>query len=148
MAGQERNRAMPPAVASIRHSQQPTGIRRFQPATNWRTCWLPGPSLDFPSNLPTWSSTSVGVTMKLYAADNWKLRRNLTLDAGVRYSILAPPFQPNNQFTSFRQELYNPNLPSTDACNGLVTVPGYTPCANANKVFGTNFTEAAAGPQP
>ena len=82
---------------------------------------------------------------ELYAADNWKLRRNLTLDAGVRYSILAPPFQPNNQFTSFRQELYNPNLGSADACNGMVTVPGYTPCANANKVFGTNFTEAAPG---
>jgi hypothetical protein len=82
---------------------------------------------------------------ELYAADNWKLRRNLTVDAGIRYSILAPPFQPNNQFTSFRQELYNPDLPSTDACNGLVTVPGNTPCGNANKVFGTNFTEAAAG---
>ena len=82
---------------------------------------------------------------ELYAADNWKLRRNLTVDAGIRYSILAPPFQPNNQFTSFRQELYNPNLPSSDACNGLVTVPGYTPCANANKVFGTNFTEAVPG---
>ena len=82
---------------------------------------------------------------ELYAADNWKLRRNLTVDAGIRYSILTPPFQPNNQFTSFRPELYNPNLPASDACNGLVTVPGYTPCANANNVFGTNFTEAAAG---
>src|SRR5215472_7016499 len=84
---------------------------------------------------------------ELYAADNWKLRPGLTLDAGVRYSILAPPFQPNNQLTSFRAELYNPNLPTSDACNGLVTVPGYTPCADANKVFGTNFSEAAAGPK-
>ncbi len=81
----------------------------------------------------------------LYAADNWKARRNLTLDAGVRYSIIAPPFQPNNQFTSFRPDLYNPSLGSADACNGLVTVPGYTPCANANQIFGTNFTEAAPG---
>jgi len=82
---------------------------------------------------------------EVYAGDNWKVRRNLTIDAGVRYSILAPPFQPNNQFTSFRPELYNPNLPASDACNGMVTVPGYTPCAKADKVFGTNFTEAAAG---
>ena len=80
----------------------------------------------------------------MYAADTWKARRNLTLDFGVRYSILTPTFQPNNQSTSFRENLYNPAL-GTDACNGLVTVPGYTPCANANKVFGTNFTEAAAG---
>ena len=81
---------------------------------------------------------------EMYAADTWKARRNLTLDLGVRYSILTPTFQPNNQSTSFRENLYNPAL-GTDACNGLVTVPGYTPCANANKVFGTNFTEAAAG---
>src|SRR5215469_9861764 len=82
---------------------------------------------------------------EVYAADSWKLRHNLTVDAGTRYSILAPPLQPNNQFTSFREELYNPNLPASDACNGLVTVPGYTPCATANKLFGTSFTEAAAG---
>jgi hypothetical protein len=82
---------------------------------------------------------------EFYAADNWKVRRNLTVDLGVRYSILPPPFQPNNQFTSFRPDLYNYNLPSSDACNGLVTVPGYAPCAAANAIYGTNFTPAAYG---
>ena len=82
---------------------------------------------------------------EFYAADNWKVRRNLTLDIGVRYSILAPPFQPNNQFTSFRGALYNYGLPSSDACNGLVTVPGYSPCQAANQIYGTNFTPAAYG---
>jgi hypothetical protein len=82
---------------------------------------------------------------ELYAADNWKVRPNLTLDAGLRYSFFPPPFQPNNQLTSFRPNLYNPALPATDACNGMVTVPGTTPCAAANKLFGTNFTEASPG---
>jgi len=82
---------------------------------------------------------------EFYAADNWKVRRNLTLDLGLRYSILAPPFQPNNQFTSFRSELYNPALPASDGCNGLVTVPGYSPCQAANAIYGTNFTPAAFG---
>ena len=82
---------------------------------------------------------------EFYAADTWKARRNLTIDAGVRYSILPSPFQPNNQFTSFRPNLYNYSLPSSDACNGLVTVPGYSPCQNANALFGTNFTPAAYG---
>ena len=96
------------------------------------------------------SSTNTYVHLRwrdyeFYAADNWKVRRNLTLDLGVRYSILAPPFQPNNQFTSFRPALYNPALPSSDACNGLVTVPGYNPCQNANAIYGTNFTPAAYG---
>ena len=95
-------------------------------------------------------STNVFVHLRwrnyeMYAADHWKVRRNLTLDFGVRYSIFLPTFQPDNQWTSFRENLYNPALGSDDACNGLVTVPGYTPCTNANKIFGTNFTEAAAG---
>jgi hypothetical protein len=96
------------------------------------------------------SSTNTYVHLRwrdyeFYAADNWKVRPNLTVDLGLRYSILAPPFQPNNQFTSFRPQLYNYGLPSSDACNGLVTVPGYQPCAAANAIYGTNFTPAAYG---
>src|SRR5215469_10151622 len=86
---------------------------------------------------------------EFYAADNWKARRNLTIDLGVRYSILPPPFQPNNQFTSFRPNLWSQALfnqyGAADACNGLVTVPGYSPCQAANALFGTNFTPAAYG---
>jgi hypothetical protein len=82
---------------------------------------------------------------EFYAADNWKVRPNLTVDAGVRYSILTPPFQPNNQFTSFRPNLYNPSLGAGDACNGLITVPGYQPCAAANALVGTSFTAAQYG---
>ncbi len=74
---------------------------------------------------------------EMYAADNWKIRRNLTVDLGVRYSILAPPFQPQNQFTSFRPQLWSQALynqyGSSDACNGLVTVPGYSPCASRKR---------------
>lgn len=81
-----------------------------------------------------------------YAADNWKVRRNLTLDLGVRYSILAPPFQPDNQYTNFIPSLYNPALGSADACNGLWTVPGTNPCGAANQVYGTTFTSGTPGP--
>ena len=86
---------------------------------------------------------------EFYAADNWKVRRNLTVDLGVRYSLLAPPFQPQNQFTSFRpnlwsQALYN-QYGASDACNGLITVPGYSPCQAANALYGTNFTPAGYG---
>src|SRR5664279_5514314 len=80
-----------------------------------------------------------------YAADNWKVRRNLTLDLGVRYSILAPPFQPSGLETNFNSALYNPALGSGDACNGIVTVPGMNPCAAANAVFGTSFTSGTPG---
>jgi hypothetical protein len=100
------------------------------------------------------NSTNTNVHLRwrdyeFYAADNWKARRNLTVDLGVRYSILPPPFQPNNQFTSFRPNLWSQALfnqfGSADACNGLITVPGYSPCQNANALYGTNFTPAGYG---
>ena len=83
---------------------------------------------------------------ELYAADNWKVRRNLTLDLGLRYSILAPPFQPSNIYTNFAPSTFNPALPSSDACNGIQTVPGMDPCGAANALFGTNFTSGTPGP--
>ena len=82
---------------------------------------------------------------ELYIADNWKVRRNLTLDYGVRYSILAPPFNPNNEATNFQPSAYNPAL-GPDACNGLLTVPGTSPCTAANSFYGTNFSAGTPGP--
>ena len=83
----------------------------FRPATTWRTFYVPGAVWN---NLGE-QSTNTNVHLRwrdyeFYAADNWKVRRNLTLDLGVRYSILAPPFQPNNQFTSFRPQLWSQAL--------------------------------------
>ena len=49
---------------------------------------------------------------EIYAADNWKIRRNLTIDAGLRYSILNPPFNPNNAVSNFNPAFYNPALGS------------------------------------
>src|SRR5262249_55523863 len=69
----------------------------------------------------------------------------LTMEYGVRYSILAPPFAANNKLARFDPKLYNPSRPASDACNGLVTVPGTTPCADSNKAFNTNFSSGTPG---
>jgi hypothetical protein len=83
---------------------------------------------------------------EFYLDDTWKLNRNLTLNLGVRYSLLFTPYNPDNLATSFQPFLYDPTKPNTDACNGLWTVPGTDPCGDANSKFGTSFSKAAAGP--
>ena len=83
---------------------------------------------------------------EFYAGDSWKINRKLTLDYGIRYSILLTAFQPNGQMTSFNPALYNPAAPATDACNGLWIVPGTDPCTTMNNKFGTTFSKGTPGP--
>ena len=101
--------------------------------------------------LITETSTNVRAQLRwrdyeFYAIDNVKLTPRLTINAGVRYSIMPPTFQPNNQLTSFQPQLYNPALPASDACNGLWVAPGKDPCGAANAQFGTNFSHGVPGP--
>ena len=82
---------------------------------------------------------------EIYVADNWKVRRNLTIDVGLRYSILNPPFNPNNAVSNFIPSLYNPALGS-NGCNGVMVAPGTDYCSQANKLYGTNFVSGTPGP--
>jgi len=103
-----------------------------------------------PGNVYNLSETSVDIynevrwrDYEFYAGDSWKVHRRLTLDLGVRYSMLLSPYQPNGLMTSFQPSLYNP-APGLqyDACNGLWIVPGKNPCADANTKFGRTGTYA------
>src|SRR5439155_6154046 len=66
-----------------------------------------------------------------YAGDTWKMRNNLTLTYGFRWSFYREPYAENNHLTSFSLADYNPSLPASDACNGIIIVPGTTPCPDA-----------------
>ena len=83
---------------------------------------------------------------ELYVGDSWKVNRRLTVDLGLRYSILLTPYQVNGLMTSFHPSLYDPTKPATDACNGLWVVPGRNPCGDANQQFGTTFSSGTPGP--
>lgn len=83
---------------------------------------------------------------EFYIGDSWKINRKLTVDYGVRYSVLTTPYQINGLMTNFQPGLYDPNKPASDACNGLWTVPGKNPCTDANNIFGTTFSAGVAGP--
>lgn len=63
-----------------------------------------------------------------YVADTWKVRPNLTLELGARYSYFPEPFDAADKMTSFDLRFYDPARPSSDFCNGIVAVPGTNPC--------------------
>jgi hypothetical protein len=87
-----------------------------------------------------------------YFGDTWKIRRNVTVDYGFRWSLYREPYASStggntnpaanpggnfpNQWANFSMAAWsaaeakaNPG----DACNGILIVPGTTPCANQRK---------------
>jgi hypothetical protein len=67
--------------------------------------------------------------LEFYLGDTWKVKSNLTLELGARYSLLFEPYDKRNLISSFLPELYNASRPATDPCNGLVVPKGTNPCA-------------------
>ncbi len=67
--------------------------------------------------------------LEFYFGDTWKVRPNITLELGVRYSIFKEPYDARDRISSFSAAAYNPARPATDSCNGLVVPKGTNPCA-------------------
>jgi len=91
-----------------------------------------------------------------YVGDTWKIKRNLTISYGFRWSLYEEPFGSTQGGNLNPQTGQGSNYPSQwanwsptawsaseatanpgDACNGILTVPGTTPCANQVKFLGT-----------
>jgi hypothetical protein len=106
-----------------------------------------------------------------YVGDTWKITRNVTLDYGIRYSLLREPHDGTtggglvpatqnasnfpNQWSNWNPKDWSASeaaANSSDACNGLEIVPGTTPCANQVtylKSLGvTNFALSNGTPGP
>jgi Carboxypeptidase regulatory-like domain len=66
-----------------------------------------------------------------YVGDTWKLTKKLTVNYGFRWSFFREPYAQNNHLTSFSLAYYDPTRPPSDACNGIIIVPGTTPCQDA-----------------
>lgn len=68
--------------------------------------------------------------LEFYLGDTWKIRTNITLELGARYSILYEPYDEFNKISSFSPSRYNPARPATDPCNGLIVPKGAgNPCS-------------------
>jgi hypothetical protein len=65
-----------------------------------------------------------------YFGDTWKIRRNVTLEYGFRWSFLRMPYSGPNRIANFDPGSYNPALGS-DPCNGVVLPPGTNWCSAA-----------------
>jgi hypothetical protein len=66
--------------------------------------------------------------LEFYFGDTWKAKTNLTLELGVRYSLLFEPTDARDRISSFSPAAYNPARPASDPCNGLVVPNGTNPC--------------------
>lgn len=68
--------------------------------------------------------------LEFYFGDSWKVKPNITLELGARYSIFFEPYDALDAISSFDPTLYNPNRPATDPCNGLIVPKGSgNPCS-------------------
>ena len=69
--------------------------------------------------------------LEFYLGDTWKIKQNVTLELGARYSLLFEPYDEFDAISSFLPSLYNPKLAATDPCNGLIVPKGAgNPCAD------------------
>jgi len=92
------------------------------------------------------SENSINVTAReiwhdfeWYAADSWRIRRNLTLEYGFRWSFLREPTSEGNLQAGWSLANWSASEAAanpSDACNGVVIVPGTHPCAAAVAALG------------
>ena len=73
--------------------------------------------------------------IEFYYGDTWKIRPNVTLEYGARWSLLRQPYDGKNKIASFNPAAYNPTLGS-DPCNGIFEVPGTHFCQDAGFLGG------------
>jgi hypothetical protein len=75
---------------------------------------------------------------EFYVADSWKIRRNLSIDYGLRWSFYREPYDNKDNWANWDPSLWSAAQAAAtpgDSCNGIVTVPGTTPCAAATKLM-------------
>ncbi len=68
-----------------------------------------------------------------YLGDTWKVTHNVSLSYGFRWSFYREPFGKDNNWSSFSLSDWSASEAAahpSDACNGVIIVPGTTPCAN------------------
>jgi hypothetical protein len=98
-------------------------------------------------------------TFESYAQDEWRLKRNLTMYLGVRYSYFGQPYDRNGRLSNFDPRLYNPaNAPQVTGagnrvvgtgnfCNGMIVnaqnvQTAANNCTPAASPYGDRIVEA------
>jgi hypothetical protein len=97
-------------------------------------------SLLLPGQMFTTTENSINVLdnrhwhdVEWYLGDSWKMNRKVTVNYGFRWSFYLESYSDSDAQASFSLKAYDPSKPKSDACNGVLIVPGTTPCQNAVK---------------
>jgi hypothetical protein len=119
----------PTSAPCTTNAGQPIGIPTGNQLAN---LLIPGQEFISSENSVNGLAQVIWHDFEWYVGDTWKFRRNLTLSYGFRWSFFRQPYASDNHWASFSLAAYNPALPPSDACNGVIIVPGTTPCQNAS----------------
>ena len=84
--------------------------------------------------------------LEFYVNDTWKVRPNVTLDVGVRYSVFMNPYQANDKIMVFDPAQFSPAL-GNDPCNGMLQPEGTNWCQEAGFLGGTTYSNRSLHPQ-
>ena len=82
-----------------------------------------------------------------FGQDSWKVRQNLTITYGLRYSVIVPYHAIWNNMIVFDPSLYNPaNAVTVDPKSGLITgTPTIAQLYNGMVIPGSGFPASATG---
>ncbi len=82
--------------------------------------------------------------LEFYGQDEWRVRSNLTIDYGLRYSLFMAPTYGNGLLSTFDPNLFDPSQAPAIGPDGLFVTAPATPYANGMIIGGQNspFGEA------
>lgn len=83
-----------------------------------------------------------------YAQDEWKVRRNLTISYGVRYSYFGSPYDKNGRLTNFVPELFTSGPSVTGAGNRVPGTGNYCAGLIMNTNGSATFPNCTPTPSP
>jgi hypothetical protein len=72
--------------------------------------------------------------VEFYFGDNWKATRRLTLDYGLRYSLMPDAWLADNKLASFEPYAFNPNLVNPNVIDPVTGLPVPDPASPCNGI--------------
>jgi Carboxypeptidase regulatory-like domain/TonB-dependent Receptor Plug Domain len=108
-----------------------SGVQTNNPLANFL---LPGQVFNSNENSVNALDRRIWHDVEWYVGDTWKIKRNVTINYGFRWSFYREPYSQTNQQANFSLADWSAARAAafpSDACNGVVVVPGTDPCGAA-----------------